>query len=187
MRPFPLLCLAAAALVSAGCGNSLGPQEWTPTPDTVTLFSVSRTDYTGMPSGLDLVVGQIVPIEAASANGFDVVLAQQGGGFVFLPADAIAGVTSGAGVAPITGTGFDDLQEAPSDTAVYVHAAAVPLQVGGVYVVRSRQASCGYVSGQWYAKVQPLALDAEQGTAQVRYVRNPFCGDRNLVPPSQKK
>lgn len=187
MRLSTLLCILPLALVGAGCGNSLGPQEWTPTPDTVTLFSVSRSDYTGMPSGLDFVTGQTVAIEGATAGGFDVVLAEQGGSLVLLPVDAISGSVTGVGVSAITGTSFDDLQEAPSDTSKYVRASAVPLEAGSVYVVRSRQSSCGYISGQWYAKVQPLALDESQGTARIRFVRNPFCDDRNLVPPSQKK
>lgn len=187
MRISSLLCTVAAALAAAGCGNALGPQEWTPTPDTVTLFSVSRPDYTGLPSGLDFVIGQTVPIEASTATGFDVVLAQQDGNFVFLPEDALVGVTTGAGVSPVTGTSFDALQEAPSDTSAYVHATAVPLQVGGIYVVRSRQSTCGYVTGQWYAKVQALSVDQADGTAQFQFVRNPYCNDRNLLPPSLKK
>jgi hypothetical protein len=182
LRLIPLLALVAA------CDDPYGPRFWSGVPETLTLYSVTRVEYTGMVSAVDLAVDPVgaVPIEAPGATGnWDFMLAdrQDGPGLVMVPAVEIAGFTSRARIAVLRGVNFLDVVEAPRDTAAY-SAAPVPLEEGVVYVVRSRRATCGFTSGHRYAKMLPVEIDAERGVARLAIVRNPYCDDRALIPPA---
>jgi hypothetical protein len=58
------------------------------------------------------------------------------------------------------------------------------VQTGQLYIVRSRAASCGISNGYRYGKLQALSLDVPRGIATFRFVRNPYCDDRALIPPN---
>lgn len=182
LRLIPLVAVLAA------CNDNIGPTYWDPTPLTVTLYSASRTDYTGFVSAVDLAapVVSTVSIEAPGAtNNWDFVLADHQGGLALIPAGSFEGVRSRAGIAVIEGVDFTDIREAPRDTARY-SAAPVPLRTGGVvYVARSRRAPCGFTNAHRYAKMLPVEVDVERGIARLAITRNPFCDNRALVPPDE--
>jgi hypothetical protein len=175
------------ALAVAACDDPFGPQFWNPTPHTVTLYSASRAEYTGLVSAFDLGSDPVLPIsiEAPGATGnWDFVLIDLQDGLALLPAGALEGLSARSRIGVIEGTDFLAVTEAPRDTAAY-SAGAVPLRTGVVYVMRSRRSSCGFSSGFRYAKMQPLEIDVARGIVNLAIVRNPFCDDRALVPPEQ--
>lgn len=189
MRPLCSLVvtlLVAAAL--AACGDDpLGPQDWVASPDSVTLFSASRSELVGLPSAFDVVTGIRLAIEEPGVTGqWDVVLLEEEGQLVLVPAVAFAGLTSRARVAYLENQDFATLVRAPGDSASY-SAAPVPVRLGGVYVLRSRRTSCQFFgSGSMYAKIEVVEVDAAEGHISFRSIRNPNCGDRALVPPGDR-
>lgn len=170
----------------AACNDGLGPDFWDSTPDTLSLFSASRDEYVAQFSAIDLVSQPIsrLPIEAPGLTGnWDFALAEEDGDLVLLPAAAIPAVNSRARIGMILNRSFDDITEAPRDTAAY-SASAVPVRADAVYVVRTRRAACGFTTGYRYAKLVPIEIDVDAGTLRFAVVRNPYCDNRSFVPPT---
>jgi hypothetical protein len=146
--------LMAVVLLVAACSDPYGPRTWNPEPTTLTLYSASRPEYTGLVSAMDLAPEPVfaVSIEAPGATGsWDFVLAEQGNALTLVPAGTFTGVPSRARIAVLEGVSMDDVVQAPRDTAAYT-AAPVPLRTDVVYVLRSRRASCGLTTGHRYAR-----------------------------------
>jgi hypothetical protein len=102
---------------------------------------------------------------------------------VLLPPGAL-GVTSEARIATIEGMALEDVTEAPADTAVYVGDQPVAVAPGTVYVVKTNRVPGSFGSRcVYYAKVEAVAIDVAAGTLEFRYVTNPVCNSRDLVPP----
>ena len=158
------LLILIVALSSAACDDDLGIEPWNATPDTVSLFSLSRADLIGFPSGYDFVNRRRVEVETPGAGGnWDVALAGTGSEFMLIPAASFQGLGSlRAGIAPIQGQAFNAVLEAPRDTASFT-TQPVRITQGGVYVVRSRRVSCGFSTGVQYGKIHVVNLDAAQG------------------------
>jgi hypothetical protein len=180
LRIIPLVVLVAA------CDDPYGPRFWNAVPVEVPVYSVSRLEYTGLPSAIDLVMDPVrsLPIEIPGATGnWDFLLAdRQGGeGLVLVPAAELDN-QSRSRIAVLRNVDFLDVREAPRDTALY-SAGAVPLEEGVVYVFRSRRSPCGFTTGFRYAKALPVNVDVVNGTAVLAIVRNPYCDDRSFVPP----
>ncbi len=147
------------------------------------LYALSNPEM-NRPSGFDFYNRVAVVIEGAAATGqWDMAVDRRGGKIVLLPPGAL-GVSSKAQVAPLKGRSFADVTEAPADTALYVARAPVPVELGTVYVWRSRQ-NYGYygTSCVYYAKMEPLAMDPEGGTLTFVFDSSPACNDRSLIPP----
>jgi hypothetical protein len=62
-------------------------------------------------------------------------------------------------------------------------AGPIQLELGKVYVIKSRVAPCALTSGPLYAKIQPVEIDVTSGTFRFKYVANPNCADRSLDAP----
>ena len=179
---FALILLAVVGL--SACEDEFGLQPWDATPQDISLFSLSRSDLLGLPSGYDFVNRRVVEVEQPGAGGnWDVALAGTGTQLQLIPAGAFEGqAASRVGIAPITGTTYEQLNEAPGDTARYLKGP-VNVALGGIYVVRTRRAPCGFGSGVKFGKIKAVAVDAEAGTATFSVVVNPYCNDRSFVPP----
>ncbi len=184
MRNLPLTLLLAAAVLT-GCDDQLGPQPWDDTPISARLWSIDRADYVGLPSAYDVAGLRTVVVEQpGQATSWDIALTGSEAGLAFTPAGAYPDIASRAGIAVITDRAFEELTRAPGEDGAYATSEAVPVTDGGVYVIRSRQAPCGFGSvAQLYAKLRVLEVDAPAGTARFEVVRNPNCNDRSLVPP----
>jgi hypothetical protein len=171
-------------LLLAACEDEF-KQEWTAFPDTVELFSLSRPELLGRPSAYDFVPPGIpIAVENPAATGnWDVALTDQGGTLAFVPA-GVFGVNSRAGIATITAaTTLEELEEAPSDTTAF-KSTAIPIQLGKIYVVRTRRADCGFGSfGVRYAKFEAIEVNVPEGKLRFRTIANPYCNNRNLIPP----
>ena len=184
-RHSPMLLPLLIPLVLGACSEDpLGNQDWVAVPDSVTLFSVSRTELVGLPSAFDFVNGIRIPVEQPGATGqWDVALGDEDGALVLIPAVAFPGISSRARVGLLEDQGFDDLTRAPGDSAAY-SGEPVPVREGGVYVIRTRRAACQFFgSGSYYAKAEVLEVDQAGGSVTFRTIRNPNCGDRDLIPP----
>lgn len=178
---FALILMLAGGL--AACETGLEPEPWDDKPVNVSLYSASIADEIGLPSAYDVVSLVTVKLETPGSTGaFDIVLATEGNQLVLIPAGALQGQNSRAGIATITGQTFESLLKAPSDTAAYA-STAVPIQAGGVYVVRTRRFSCSFSTAVNYAKLKVVAVDVPSGVASFSVVRNPYCNDRSFVPP----
>jgi len=181
--PAMVALLAVGAIGAAGCGDDPYAVDWTVSPDTVKLYALSRPQM-NLPSGFDFYNRVAVVIEDAAATGmWDMAVDGRGGAIVLLPPGAL-GVSSKAQVAPLKGRTFDDVTEAPADTALYTARAAVPVELGTIYVWRSRQ-NYGYYGSScvYYSKMEPLVIDAAGGTLTFVYDSSPACNNRSLIPP----
>ena len=178
---FTLLLVIAAAL--GACDDDLSLGTWDATPDTIALFSLSRPDGLGFPSAYDFSTRRVVEVETPGAtSNWDVALADVSTALQLIPAGAFEGQSSRAAIATIQGQSFDDLTEAPADTARFT-AQPVTLQQGGVYVVRTRRVACGFSTAVHYAKILAVTLDPVAGIATFAVVANPLCNDRSFIPP----
>lgn len=175
--------VAALLLGAAGCSKDPFAFNWDDTPDTVLLYSLARPEL-NLVSAFDFFQGVPVRIEGATATGtWDAAVDTEGGQIVLAP-PGVFGITSTARIATLEGMGLDDVTRAPADTLVYVADARVPVRQGNVYVVKTNRSrgrfgrSCVY-----YAKLEPLLIDAPGGTLTFRYITNPVCNSKDLVPP----
>jgi hypothetical protein len=97
------------------------------------------------------------------------------GEFVALPAGMFDTFQINPGIQrDTTGVAFEALTRAPKDG--YITQAAVPLEVGALYVVRTRRSPTGCTQ---YAKFEVLDLDPD-GILEFVFLRNNLCNDRSL-------
>jgi len=168
----------------AGCGDDPFAFRWSGVPDTVVLYSLARPEL-NLSSGFDFFTSSSVRVEAATSSGnWDVALDTRAGGLVFLPPGAL-GVDSRARIATLDGQSFDDVIEAPTDTAAYERFDAVPIRLGVTYIVQTGQ-NIGAFGTRcvYYAKVEPLVIDVPGGALTFRDITNPVCNDPKLIPPN---
>ena len=185
VRKLALGSVVALPLLAAtlACDDDLFRIKWEENPDTAFLYSLARPEL-NLLSGFDFISRVPVKIESPNATGqWDVVLDTQGGDLVFLTPEAIGIGASKAGIATMEGMDFAEVRRAPADTTRYVVDAPVPVEVGTVYVVRTRQQSGLY--GQrcvYYGKFEPLEKDAVSGTLSFVFDVSPVCNSRKLFP-----
>lgn len=181
--------LPLVVLVFAACEDPFGPSIWDDTPQEILIYSASRAEYIGLASAVDIATPQAVialPIEAPGLTGnWDFALIDHEGGLALVAAGAFEGLESRARIGvDTTMRTFEEVTEAMRDTAQYT-VDPVPVELGNVYVVRSRRASCGVSSGYRYAKLRPTAINVAAGTLEFEIVRNPYCDNRSFVPPEE--
>jgi hypothetical protein len=174
---------AALAVAAAACGDDPFEFDWSDAPDTVLLYSLAHPDL-NLASGFAFLSRSRIRVESPSATGtWDAAVDTRGGEIVLLPPGAL-GVTSEARIATIEGMALEDVTEAPADTAVYVGDQPVAVAPGTVYVVKTNRVPGSFGSRcVYYAKVEAVAIDVAAGTLEFRYVTNPVCNSRDLVPP----
>ena len=173
-----------SAVVSA-CGRDPFQIDWVEAPDTVLLYSLARPQL-NLVSGFAFYDRSAVRIEDSEATGNWDVAVDTRNGKIVLVAPGVFGVDSKARVARIPGVTFAEVIEAPADTALYFATTPVPVEMGSVYVIQTRQ---GYGSfGRvcvYYAKLEPLEIDPVGGTLRFVYDSSPVCNDRKLIPPEK--
>jgi hypothetical protein len=184
--PRALLWAALALVVTVlpACGEDPFLFRWTENPREAFLYSLDR-DERNRPSAFEMAQGRRVVLESAEAAGlWDFALDTRDGVLVFLPPRSV-GVQSRAGMVEFPNSRYDEVLMAPSDTAAYTTRTPLPVRVGSIYVVRTREQSG--VFGQtctYYGKVQPLEVDPVAGTLLFRFDTSPDCNNPSLVPPA---
>jgi len=157
---------------------------WQENPDTVILFSLARPEL-NLRSGFDFINRTPIRIESPEATGkWDMVLDTHEGGLVLLPPGALGITGTKARIIPMGPMDFDAVRRAPSDTTLYVGDKPVPVEIGHVYVVRTRQ-QAGFYGRQcvYYGKFEPLEQDPAEGTLKFVLDVSPVCNSRKLYPP----
>ena len=176
-----LLCALAVSMTA--CDEDLGLDEWNATPDTVTLYSLSRPEFINQPSAFDFINHIGMRVESPTSTGnWDVALLDQGTGLALVPAGGFEGQSSRAALSVITGATFEELEEAPEDTTRF-SSNPVALSPGQVLAVRTRRAPCAFSNSVRYGKVKIIDVNATAGTVRFETIVNPFCNDRSLIPP----
>lgn len=184
MRFVHYLILASTTVVAACGDDRFGPVNWSDVPDTLQIFSASRADLIGLPAALDAVFPPATPVPIEFGASWDFALAEQDGEFVMLPRSATETDDTTAALAMIGEVTLDEVIEAPPNSEFSTQP--IPIEIGTVYVLRTRRASCSQftsLSGPRFGKLEAVAVDAEEGTFDFAVVVNPQCNDRELVPP----
>jgi hypothetical protein len=177
------MSVLAVATVAAACGTDPFAYQWASSKDTVVLYSLARPEL-NLYSGFDFYQRARVRIEEATSTGtWDMAVDTRDGQIVLLPPGAL-GVTSKARIAVVTGKTFDQVTDAPSDTALYSADKPVPVTLHDVYVVRTGQSIGAYGTAcVYYAKLEPIDIDPADGTLRFFFDSSPVCNDRRLIPP----
>lgn len=173
------IAIAGAAVAAGACDDPLASDR----PyimDTAEIRSIARTDpgQTGLPSAFDFSPTPApisVVVESPGSGGWDIVLSEEDGELVLVPAGRVPG-QGDAAITVDTDRAFDQIFEAPEAAAF--DTVPVPVQAGAVYLVRTRPVS-GCV---FYAKVRPTDVNAADGLFRFEYVVNPNCNVRSLGP-----
>ena len=180
-----LLLLAAAALCTValpGCGDNPFAARWTAQPDTALLHSLARPEL-NLNSVFDFVSRRPRRLEAPGSTGnWDVAVDTRDGSLVFLGPRAFD-IESEAGIVRFEDMSFEDVREAPSDSAAYSYDTPVPISTGSTYVIQTREARGSF--GRFcffYGKLEPLEVRVDVGTVRFLYDVNTVCDDRDLVP-----
>lgn len=176
------LALAVGAALATGCNNPYAPSWPYAITDTVVLYSLARPEL-NLPSAFNFHQRHSYRVEDPSATGaWDMAVDTQGGQMVLLPPGAL-NVPTGAGIAVLPGLALDQATEAPKDTLEYSTQDPVPVQLGNVYVIRSGQTVGIYGTYcRYYSKMEPIDINATDGTLQFIFDSNPICNSRSLVP-----
>jgi hypothetical protein len=178
----PVLGLLLAATVPlTGCEGF--QFQWVAIEDSVTLYSLARTEYMAQPGAYDFYSRTPVVVEETYRGDpeiFDMALSEQAGELVLLPAGLFATLDINPGIAmDSSGTTFEELAKAPRDG--YVTDSPVPVRTDVIYTVRTRTDRSGCSR---YGKFQILEADP-QGVLTFRQIRNNLCNDRELIPPEE--
>ncbi|TVR57816.1 MAG: hypothetical protein EA421_00305 [Gemmatimonadales bacterium] len=183
VRLLSLALLGILLTALAACGDDPFLLRWQENPREATLFSLDRPEL-NRPQAFDMLQGRRVIVQSAQEEGrWDFAVDRRDGQMVFLPPRTL-GVVSEAALVPLPNIAFDEIRDAPADTAVYITREPVPIQTGTLYVVRTHQQSGPF--GQicfYYGKLEPLEVNLEAGTVRFLFDTSPDCNNRRLVPP----
>jgi len=176
--------VAALAVALTACGDDPFAFPWSDTPDTAKIYSLQRPEL-NIATAFGFYDGVGVAIESPNATGlWDAALDTRDGELVLLPPGAL-GVTSQARIATLPDMALADVTEAPGNADQYTADDPVTLVAGTVYVVKTsaRPGSFGYTCS-YYSKMEPIDIDLAEESLTFRYVTNPICNNRDLVPPN---
>lgn len=169
-------------LLTAGCGEDPFVIQWEERPEESFLYSLDREEMF-RPTAFNIVQRQQVILEAGDADGaWDFAVDREGGALVLLP-PRMLGLFGGAGIAPIRNARFQDVTEAPDSPTAYVEEEPVPVELGTVYVIRSREQRGIYgESCNYFGKIQALNIDLAAGILYFVHDVSPVCNDPSLIP-----
>lgn len=178
-----LLALLVPLVVLSGCEGDSFEVPWALRPEESTLYSLDRAEL-NRPSAFDLYERVGVVLEDPFVEGrWDFAVERQGGVLHLIPPGYL-GETSGAGIVPMPGMTYDQLIEAPADTALYRTQEPVALAVGDVFVIRSHRQlnEFGFLCS-FYGRIEALEVDHSEGVFVFKHDRSPDCNNRQLIPP----
>lgn len=182
MRSLRIIVLLPLLAATAACGRDPFALEWIASADTVRLYAVSRPG-SNVETGFDFGARRAVRIEApATTSAWDLAVDVENGGAVFLP-PGFFGVESDAALVELPGESFDEIENAPEDDDVYVGDRAVPVNLGNLYVVRTRRLVSNY--GQLcnhFVKMVPLDVDPVERSVVFVFDTNGICNSRKMQP-----
>lgn len=182
------LLLIALMGISAACSDSTGTE--------VPLLLITDTvevaaplpQNEGLPTAIDItpaagggIIGGRFPERSRDAGQWDFAVRIRNGEIVLVPARVVGLTGTRSAITPaIQGETFESLREAPAQSA-FNPDSVVAVRPGNVYGVRSRPSACGFGSGEFYGKIEPLTVDPVNGRLRFRIVSNRQCEDPRLV------
>ncbi len=146
------------------------------TPGEVTLVDF-RTGALQDPSAFDLLFQIAVRVDQTSQWDFAYVVTDAK--HQLLPFGALADSLTDAGFVRVQDS-FEGLEEAPEEG--YTIGDPTTIAEGDVLAVRSRNDSNSFIFCRRYAKIQILDIDTELNHVTFRFLVNPNCEDRVLIP-----
>ena len=173
--------VVGAVLLSSGCDNRLAlPAAIVPNiVDTVTLHALFGTPI-NLASGFDVTLRRPARTDRPS-EGFDIAfdIDDQNSSLIFTTGALDLSVRSGI---QMSEDAFDDITVAPLDD--YERDLALTVEVGSVFIVRSRPAGsgCAFFLGQLprYGKFEVLSVDLQTRQIALQHLVNVNCGYRGL-------
>ena len=130
------------------------------------------------PSAFDLF--NSTPVRTDLSSGWDLLFAVDPGlGPTLVARGGVLGSDSDAGI-QLSSSTFDTLTEAPENN--YTGDEPVPISVGDVLVVRSRQSTAISFRCRLFGKIEIVAIEGAPAVATIRYVVNPNCEQRGVEP-----
>ncbi len=180
-RFFPLVVVALPILTA--CGEDPFLLRWEEDPREATLYSLDREEL-NRPSGFNMLEGRTIIVEAAHSTGrWDFAVDRIDGVLHFLPPSTL-GLRNRAGIAEIPNARYEDVREAPSDTARYVQDRPVRVNPNSIYVIRTHeQAGTFGIVCVYYGRLEPLDINSADGVLRFKHDTSPDCNNRSLVPP----
>ena len=175
-RTFGLVTVGAIAWTLSGCGSTpIGlPVPDEPSEAILADFFVGPLTA---PSAFSLILLRAVRTDQTQEWDYVFALEDQGVAELF-PRGAVLEPPSTAGL-QIVAESFEELTEAPEFG--YVTDAPVAVQVGDVLAAVS-QRQCGSFNRRRFGKLEILAIDRERGEVTFKFLANPNCEIRSLVP-----
>lgn len=176
-----LLTAVVTSTALAGCDDPLASRRL-PVPEEsieTWLFTIEDGALRD-PSALDLarrIPGRVRTHESPDWD-FELRRSEQGQ-IQFVPRNVVLGTSGSAGLQRVDDA-FEELDVAPGGG--YRTDAALPVEVSGVYAVRSRNDPRTRITCFRYMKMEVLEVDQEAGRVTFRFLGNPNCGRRTLVP-----
>ncbi len=170
-----------AVLFSSGCDNTLAlpPATVANVKDTVTLHALLGTPIS-LPSGFDVVLRQTARTDRQN-EGFDIAFDIDEQNRALILTTGALGLSVQSGI-QMSDRAFDDITIAP--LADYEREVPLTVEVGSVFIVRSRPSAsgCVFFLGQLprYGKFKVLSLDVPTRQITLENLVNVNCGYRNL-------
>ncbi len=164
-----------------GVGNNLAlPAAIVPNiVDTVTLHALLGTPIS-LPSGFDVVLRQTARTDRQN-EGFDIAFDIDEQDLALILTTGALGLSVQSGI-QMSDRAFDDITIAP--LADYEREVPLTVEVGSVFIVRSRPSAsgCVFFLGQLprYGKFEVLSLDVQTRQITLENLVNVNCGYRNL-------
>lgn len=178
---FRLALLAGAGLgLACGGDTNLPPPTYENVVDTTEMWALEGTAI-GTPSGLDLV--STLAVRPELGDPFDFAFDIDSAGVATLYPSGLLGGSETAGLLA-SNSAFDDVLRAPLED--YVTDSVLAIEVGMVFVARSRSAAtgCSALTGSLprYGKFEVLGIDTVERTVTLQALINVNCGYRQLEP-----
>ncbi len=179
----PCLAVLAVAVLAAACDDPYGAfvLDVPETPSDATLVDFVAGSLQD-PAAFDIVTQTTVRVD--QTNQWDFLYRVTDGVSELVPFGLVADTTSDAGLLRAE-TSFEGVAEAP--TTGYTGTEPFPISVGDVFIGRSRRDASQLLICSRFGKFEVLDIDPAAGTILLRYLINPNCGDRVLVPGEHGK
>lgn len=145
-------------------------------PSDATLFDFV-TGRLQDPSAFDIVTEVTVRVD--QTNQWDFMYRVTDGVSELVPFGVVADSVNDAGFIRAE-TSFEGVTEAPTEG--YSRSEPFPVALGDVFIARSRRDLSQILICNRYGKFEVVDIDTAAGTILLRYLINPNCGDRVLVP-----
>lgn len=174
---FRLLALGLAGLSFACDDPFAGLLQPVPEVPGEASLTDLRTGALEDPSAFDLLIE--TPVRPDLTGAWDFLYRIESGQPQLVPFNALADSASDAGLQPVTDS-FEGVRTAPSSG--YVQEEPVAIAEGDVLVARSRRDPNQFFTCRRFAKIEILDIDAAGARVTFRYLVNPNCDDRVLVP-----